>query len=48
VYCQLNQDALIVRIHEDQICPAVGATVRIKPRADRTHRFDASTGKRLS
>jgi sn-glycerol 3-phosphate transport system ATP-binding protein len=48
VYCQLNQDALIVRIHEDQICPAVGASVRIKPRADRTHRFDASTGKRLS
>ena len=48
VYCQLNQDALIVRIHEDQACPAVGASVRIRPRADRTHRFDASTGKRLS
>jgi hypothetical protein len=25
----------------------MGATVHIKPRADRTHRFDASTGKRL-
>ena len=48
VYCQLNQDALIVRIHEDQACPAVGDAVRIKPRTDRTHRFDASTGKRLS
>jgi sn-glycerol 3-phosphate transport system ATP-binding protein len=48
VYCQLNQDVLIVRIHEDQTCPAVGASVRIKPRADRTHRFDASTGKRLA
>ncbi len=48
VYCQLNGDTLIVRIHEDQASPVVGASVRIKPRADRVHRFDASTGRRLA
>ena len=47
LYCRLGQDALIVRIQEDEAVPAIGATIRATPRADKIHHFDAATGKRL-
>ncbi|MGQ0708329.1 MAG: sn-glycerol-3-phosphate ABC transporter ATP-binding protein UgpC [Rhodoferax sp.] len=42
-----QEDQLIVRVDEAHAAPAVGATVHVQPRADRMHRFDASSGKRL-
>jgi len=47
LYCRLQDEALIVRIHEEQPVPAIGATIFAKPRADRTHVFDAHTGLRV-
>jgi sn-glycerol 3-phosphate transport system ATP-binding protein len=47
LYCRLQDESLIVRIHEEQLPPKVGATIYAKPRADRLHRFDARTGLRL-
>ena len=46
LYCRLQDESLIVRIHEEQSAPKVGATIYAKPRADRLHRFDAQTGLR--
>ena len=47
LYCRLQGESLIVRIHEEQQAPKVGATIYVKPRADRLHLFDAHTGLRL-
>ena len=47
LYCRLQDEALIVRIHEEQPAPKVGDTIHAKPRADRTHLFDAHTGLRV-
>jgi sn-glycerol 3-phosphate transport system ATP-binding protein len=47
LYCRLQNEALIVRIHEEQQAPKVGATIYVQPRADRLHRFDRHTGLRL-
>ncbi|MDT8992384.1 sn-glycerol-3-phosphate ABC transporter ATP-binding protein UgpC [Curvibacter sp. APW13] len=42
-----QDDLLILRVDEGTPAPAVGASICATPRADRLHRFDASTGKRL-
>lgn len=47
LYCRLQDESLIVRIHEEQQAPKVGATIYAKPRADRLHLFDARTGLHL-
>jgi sn-glycerol 3-phosphate transport system ATP-binding protein len=47
LYCRLQDEALIVRIHEEQQAPKIGETIYAKPRADRMHRFDARTGLRI-
>jgi len=47
LYCRLQDELLIVRIHEEQQPPKVGATIYAKPRADRLHLFDARTGLRM-
>jgi sn-glycerol 3-phosphate transport system ATP-binding protein len=47
LYCRMQDESLIVRIHEEQLPPKVGATIYAKPRADRLHRFDARTGLRM-
>ena len=47
LYCRMQNESLIVRIHEEQPAPKVGATIYAKPRADRLHRFDARTGLRM-
>jgi sn-glycerol 3-phosphate transport system ATP-binding protein len=47
LYCRLQDESLIVRIHEEQQPPKLGATIYAKPRADRLHLFDARTGLRM-
>ena len=47
LYCRLQDEALIVRIQEEQQAPKVGETIYAKPRADRIHLFDALTGLRI-
>ena len=47
LYCRLQDELLIVRIHEEQQPPKVGASIYAKPRADRLHLFDARTGLRM-
>ena len=53
LYCRWAQsdaaqeDQLIVRVDEAHAAPAVGSTIHVQPRADRLHRFDAASGKRL-
>jgi sn-glycerol 3-phosphate transport system ATP-binding protein len=47
LYCRLQEESLIVRIHEEQQAPKVGATIYVQPRADRLHLFDARSGLRV-
>jgi len=47
LYCRLQDESLIVRIHEEQQPPKLGATIYAKPRHDRLHLFDARTGLRM-
>ncbi len=47
VYGRLGSDALIVRTDESLPAPSVGDTLRIRPKSERLHWFDTSTGKRL-
>ena len=47
LYCRLQEEPLIVRIHEEQQAPKVGATIYAKPRVDRLHLFDARSGLRM-
>jgi sn-glycerol 3-phosphate transport system ATP-binding protein len=47
VYGRLGDEQVIVRIDEGAPSPAADATIRVKPREDRLHGFDAQTGKRL-
>ena len=47
VYCRIGEEFLIVRTDESlSSAPEIGATLYVKPRADRLHWFDADTGKR--
>jgi sn-glycerol 3-phosphate transport system ATP-binding protein len=48
VYTRIGSEAMIVRVDEKSgMAPAIGSTLHLAPQADRLHRFDASTGKRL-
>jgi sn-glycerol 3-phosphate transport system ATP-binding protein len=47
VHCRLGDETVIIRTHEDAESPAVGSTIRAKPREDRQHWFDAATGHRI-
>jgi sn-glycerol 3-phosphate transport system ATP-binding protein len=48
VYCRFGDEFLIVRTDESlTTAPTVGATINVKPRADRLHWFDAASGQRL-
>lgn len=48
LYCRMGQDALIVRVDEDQPVPTIGSTISAQPRLDKVHHFDAASGKRLN
>ena len=47
VYATLGQDTLIVRIDEGRPSPKPGDAIRVAPREDRLHWFNAETGKRI-
>ncbi len=47
VHARLGDELVIIRTHEDQGAPAIGSTIRAKPREDRQHWYEASTGKRV-
>jgi len=47
VYGRLGGEQVIVRIEENQPAPAPEQVIRVKPREDRLHWFDAGTGKRI-
>ncbi|MDP2249433.1 MAG: sn-glycerol-3-phosphate import ATP-binding protein UgpC [Hydrogenophaga sp.] len=47
VHARLGDELVIIRTHEDQGAPAIGSTIRAKPREDRQHWYDASTGNRV-
>jgi sn-glycerol 3-phosphate transport system ATP-binding protein len=48
VYGRLNGEQLIVRIEEGQPAPRADQVIRVRPREDRLHRFDAGSGKRIA
>ena len=48
IYAKLGTDALIVRLHEGETPPRPGESIKVKPRAERLHDFDAKTGRRIS
>ena len=48
LYCRLGTEPLILRTDESlSSAPAIGATLHVRPRADRLHWFDTATGNRL-
>src|SRR3954471_18811618 len=47
VYGRLGAEPIIVRIEENRPVPAPEQVIRVKPREDRLHCFDAGTGKRI-
>ena len=47
VYGQVHGEPIVLRMEEGRPAPAIGATVPVRPRPDRLHRFSAETGRRL-
>ena len=47
VYGRVGHEPLIVRIEEGAPAPRPGDTIHVTPRANRLHRFDGQTGKRI-
>ncbi len=47
VYARLGDEALILRTDEGDPAPAAGDAIRVLPRADRIHWFDAGSGRRV-
>jgi sn-glycerol 3-phosphate transport system ATP-binding protein len=47
IHTRLGTEPLIIRLHEDQGAPAVGQTLKVRPREDKIHGFDRATGVRL-
>ncbi len=48
VYGRLGEEQIIVRIEESQPAPVADQVIRVRPREDRLHWFDASSGKRIA
>lgn len=48
VYGRIGGEAIIVRTDESQPAPAADAIIRVRPREDRLHWFDAGSGKRAA
>ncbi len=46
VYGRVAGEPIIIRSEEDQPAPAPDSTIRVAPREDRLHFFDAASGKR--
>jgi sn-glycerol 3-phosphate transport system ATP-binding protein len=47
IYARIGGEQIIVRSEENQPAPGPGQVIRVKPREDRLHWFDAATGKRI-
>jgi sn-glycerol 3-phosphate transport system ATP-binding protein len=47
IYARVGDEPIIVRHEESHAPPPVGSTIRVMPRPDRLHAFDAGTGKRI-
>ena len=47
IHTRLGAESLIIRQHEDQGAPALGQTLKVRPREDRIHHFNPETGARL-
>ena len=47
IYGKVAGEPLIVRIEEGRPSPQSGETIRVMPRPERLHHFDAASGKRL-
>jgi sn-glycerol 3-phosphate transport system ATP-binding protein len=48
VYGRVGGEPLIVRVEEGGPAPAADSKIRVRPRPERLHWFDASSGKRLA
>jgi sn-glycerol 3-phosphate transport system ATP-binding protein len=48
VYGRVNGEQVIVRIEEGRPSPVADQVIKVKPREDRLHWFDAGTGKRIA
>jgi sn-glycerol 3-phosphate transport system ATP-binding protein len=48
IYGRLGEEQIIVRIEEGQPSPVADQVIRVRPREDRLHWFDAGTGKRIA
>jgi sn-glycerol 3-phosphate transport system ATP-binding protein len=48
VYGRVGDEAVIVRMDEGQPAPATDAVIRVRPREERLHWFDAASGRRLA
>ncbi len=46
IYCLLGTERVIIRTDEHHAVPTAGSVIHATPRADKLHRFDASTKKR--
>ncbi|MBE2261831.1 MAG: sn-glycerol-3-phosphate ABC transporter ATP-binding protein UgpC [Burkholderiaceae bacterium] len=47
IYARLGDELITIRTEESHFVPAPGSTVHAKPRADKLHWFDASSGRRI-
>jgi sn-glycerol 3-phosphate transport system ATP-binding protein len=43
-----GDELVIIRTEEGHTVPALGSTIHVTPRADKMHRFDIATGKRIA
>ncbi|TFZ01443.1 sn-glycerol-3-phosphate import ATP-binding protein UgpC [Ramlibacter rhizophilus] len=48
IYGKVGDEPLIVRVDEGGLAPQPGTVLRVAPRPDRLHWFDAGTGKRVA
>jgi sn-glycerol 3-phosphate transport system ATP-binding protein len=48
IYGRVGEEQIIVRVEENQPVPAAGQVIRVRPRQDRLHWFDASSGTRIA
>jgi sn-glycerol 3-phosphate transport system ATP-binding protein len=48
IYGRIGDEPLIVRVEEQRPAPAVDQVIRVRPREDRLHWFDAASGRRMA
>jgi sn-glycerol 3-phosphate transport system ATP-binding protein len=48
IYARIGDEQLIVRVEEGGISPPPDTMIKVQPRAERLHFFDAATGKRVT